>query len=293
MVRASLMAIATLVSLAGAALAQTGNDGEMTPQQKVRGGVVRERAPGNIINQARARHREFIDIRVNKPRNGEPIESATTGGSNSSSGGSSTGGSLDSLLGSLGSSGLLGSLSSLTGGAIDLNTLNQLSGALNGSGGGSSSTAGNSSSSSNPNIPSNIPPDVVQSLVDAGFDLNELFPPNGQSSKSVVAGAVESADSKIGARSQQTNDPNDQPTFLNRWANALLTTTFSAIVLGFSSPSFVDWLTEQLRPIFLPESIESTTDNNTGGGTNGAGGGNSGNNGSIVRVRPSGAPLLI
>ncbi|HMQ14476.1 MAG TPA: hypothetical protein PKC49_00745 [Phycisphaerae bacterium] len=257
------------------------------PQDKVRGGAVRQRAPGNVINQARERHRGFINRRVNGPRSGQPVESAT-GTAGTAANNAATG--LNSLLGGLGGSGLLGTLTSLTGGQLSMDQMNQINSLLSGTTGtGSSTTGGTSggsaSSGSNPNIPSNIPPDVIQTLVDAGFDLNELIPPSGTSK--VVAGTTAVAADKTESRSQ-TNNTTTTP-FHARWANAMLQTTFSALVLGFSSPDFVKLIEDALRPILLPGSIESDdSDNTTGGNNNNNSGGNSG---SIVAIEAAHRPF--
>jgi hypothetical protein len=266
-----------------------------TPQEKVRGGAVRQRAPGNVINQARERHRGFINRRVNGPRSGQPVESATGTTGAAAANNAATG--LNSLLGSLGGSGLLGTLTSLTGGQLSMDQMNQINNLLSGTTGtgssatgtGSSTTGGTSggsaSSGSNSNIPSNIPPDVIQTLVDAGFDLNELFPPSGTSK--VVAGTTAVAADKTESRSQTNNTTTP---FHARWANAMLQTTFSALVLGFSSPDFVKLVEDALRPILLPGSIESDdSDNNTGGNNNNNNSG--GNSGSIVAIEAAHWPF--
>ncbi len=278
---------------AAVASAQSADPNESeTPLEKVRGGAVRERAPGNVINQARERHRGFINRRVNGPRSGQPVES-TTGTTGTAANNAATG--LNSLLGGLGGSGLLGTLSSLTGGQLSMDQMNQINNLLNGtSGTGSSASSGaasgassnSASSGSNPNIPSNIPPDVIQTLVNAGFDLNELFPPSGTSK--VVAGTTAVAADKSESRSQ-TNNTTTTP-FPARWANAMLQTTFSALVLGFSSPDFVKLIEDALRPILLPGSIESgSSDNNTDGNNNNNNSG--GNSGSIVAIPGAHRPL--
>jgi len=252
------------------ALAQDNSNDQPTPQdngqtvlQKVRGGAVRERAPGRIIDQARARHAALRDARLAAQRSGdtsglapEGLGPATTGATNA----------LTNLLGDLLGSGILGGLS---GGDISsiLGNLTGGSGTTGGSTTGATGITGNSGGTG-PNIPSNIPPEAIQLIQNAGIDINQLF-------AKPRAPTATAADKDRG-RSQAATPDQQQPKFVVRWVDAMLSTLFTALTVGFQSPDFVSMLADFIRPLFPaptepipPDEIDSadTTGSDTGDGT--------------------------
>jgi hypothetical protein len=256
---------------------------ERTPSQNVRGSAVRERAPGLTVNQARQRHAALIAERVTGSRSGSGSQAAsqasatagTTGGTGSTLGGLAgllSNPAISALIAQASSSGLL---SQLTGGALGgLTSGGSLGGLTLGATTNQPVQAGTPATSANPNIPPNVTPDVIALLESAGIDINEVFPPtqsgsstttsqtSGQTRKSAQPAASTATSTKTEARSQQQST--DQPKFAVRWANAMLETTFTSLVLAFSSSAFVDLLADWLRPIFLPEETEQPADTSTG-----------------------------
>ncbi|MCA9243934.1 MAG: hypothetical protein KDA32_08280 [Phycisphaerales bacterium] len=194
------------------------------PAENVRGGALSARAPARIVDAARAQHAQFQQVRVNLRRANPGAEialpQATTTGSSSSG---TTGNALiDSLLGNFGGlSGLLGNL-----------------------GGTNTGTSGNGTS----NIPSNIPQEAIDLLRNAGIDINSLF------SKSIN----DSSGEKTDVRSQTTTDGTTREKFLPRLFSSLISTTFTALTVGFQTPAFINVLADFLRPAFgLPTSAEA------------------------------------
>lgn len=184
---------------------------------KVKGGAVRERAPGLLLTQARERHQSFIDLRVNGPRFGEPVGSASAAAGGSTTGAGSTsdpdaGSSLDDVLGNL------------LSGDLDLN---DLAGAVTNNG---------------------LAPALLGTGVGGDVDVTGLLDDLAGRSKSSTA---------------QTTTPDEpaEPTFLNRWADELLQTTFAGLILAVSTQEFVDVIKDALRPLFgLDTSSEDAAD---------------------------------
>ena len=220
---------------------------DRTPADNVQAGAVRERAPGRVIDAARARHSLLAQQRLAAQRAGDtsglaPEETASTG---------SGGNPLNNLLGNLLGSGLLGG----AGGLSDL------LGGLTGSTGGTTGTTGGSTG--NANIPSNIPPEALQMIADAGIDINGLF---GKSIQSDGAAAGASAGAKDDQRAQ-TTDTTTEPKFVTRWADAMLNTLFTSLVIGFQTPDFINLLADFIRPVFIPPNpLPDTTATDTGTG---------------------------
>jgi hypothetical protein len=254
------LCVALLLSSPAAWGQSSGGDGssgaggytDRPPADNVRGGAVRERAPGRIVDFARARHLGLRDARLAAQRTGDTAalapEPAAAGG---------LGGSLSSLLG--------GSFSSL------LNTfLNSgLSGALGGQGGTSGSDF------------SNLPPEVLQMLADAGISLSDLNQKQREDS------GAESVDLAKSSSRAQTSGGQEQPRFIVRWADAMLSTFFTAITVGFQTQDFIGLLKDAFRPLFIPPETSSdgsngSSDGGSNGGQNGGNGGGGGGGGGLI-----------
>jgi len=238
---------------------------DQPPAENVRGGAVWQRAPGRIIDLARARHMGLRDLRLSAQRSGETATLAPEPAA-----GSELGGSLSSLFG--------GSFSSL------INTfLNSgLAGALGGQTGGSLQPAGNSADSGGTDF-SNLPPEVLQMLAGAGIDLKDLNQKQNEESSTESAAQLKSF------TRAQTNGGQQEPKFVVRWADAMLSTLFTAITVGFQTQDFIDILKDVFRPLFIPP--ESSTDGadgtEPGGGSSsdqdaGNDGGSDGGGGGVI-----------
>lgn len=244
------------------------------PGPKVRGAAVRARAPGRVVNEARARHMGESTRTGSYFSTGGSAASSSSGSRGTSGSSTSVGsgllGGLDlaGLLGQFANSGLLPSLLGSSGGSPTGTSGNSLS-----TGSRPDSGTGNlSNTTGNPNIPPNITPEVLQMLQDAGIDINEIFPPASGS------GSSTSTIKTAGRSQQQQQQQTEQTPFAVRWGNAVLQTTFAAIVLAFQTPDFRDLLVDMLRPIFIPER-DSGTPSEDGGDDSGTDGGQSGGSG--------------
>ena len=116
------------------------------------------RGPSTVIDAARARHLRLRDNRLayqHGAGDASDVSNAVDAGTGTGTGSGTGSDDLTGALGDLINSGGLGSLAGLLGGDFDLNSLL----------GGTSGTSG----SSNPNIPSNLPPEVLQMLEVAGI----------------------------------------------------------------------------------------------------------------------------
>lgn len=261
--RRRLMMIGLAGLLACASWAQTQTPASATDQQppsladrspsaNVRSAAVQQRAPGAIIRQAIARHRGLINDRITAARTGQSTTDSnnTTGatGTTPSTTTSTPGGS--NLLGNLLSSGLLGqfggNLTNLVGNLTN-NTATGTTGTPSNPGGNTGATTG-----SNPNIPPNITPEVIALLQSFGIDINDVFPPSGSASRQQTRPA-----DNTGLRAQQqtppaggNNNTANQPKFLTRLLDSLLSTVFNALVLGVQTQAFIDSIKNQLRPLF-------------------------------------------
>jgi hypothetical protein len=271
--RSAPFVAALLLGLVSAAWSQEANGSNSgfditqgPPGPKVRGAAVRARAPGRVVNEARARLTGESTRTGSYFNTGGSATNGTTGNRNTGSSGFSSGGGLlggldlAGLLGQFANSGLLPSLLNSGGGS--------LTGALGRgqSAGGSSAVGTRNNATGNSNIPPNITPEALQMLQDAGFNIDDLFPPRsgGTGSTSTV---------KASGRSQQQTE---QTPFVIRWGNAVLQTTFAAIVLAFQTPDFRDLLVDMLRPIFIPSPDSGAPGGEGGGSGTGTGGGQSG-----------------
>lgn len=272
-----LFASLVLSILAGSwAYAQSSDDddgslADRSPAQNVRGGAVRDRAPGNIINAARQRHGELINARVNAGRNGQAAGVRPEGGDTDGSAGGGTdsgdSGSIDDLLNSIINSGLLGALG---GGGLDLGGL------LGGLGGSSTGASTNTNSTEGSEIPSDLPSEVTDAIENAGIDLN-------QQKADARSQSADTAD-KTSLRAQTADD--EEPRFAVRWGDAMLQRTFAGLVLLFQTPDFIDLLADWLRPIFIPPADESG-ESGDGSDSDGDGDGDS-----VVRLWPAAAAVV-
>lgn len=282
-----LLRFALVATLASAAWAQTQSPSSGTgqpaesladrsPSANVRSAAVQQRAPGNIIRQAIARHRGLINDRVTAARTGQSsADNNGTAGNTTSSTTTPT-----STTGGAGGSNILGNL--LSGGLLGGGNLTNLIGSLtnntpsatpsNSGGNGTGSTGG---ATNNPNIPPNITPEVISLLQSFGININDVFPPPDSANRQ----QARPADS-TGLRAQQqtppaggNNNTANQPKFLTRLVDSLLSTIFNALVLGVQTQAFIDSIKNQLRPLF--------------GLTNPASSSNSGSNAGAMRW-PSG-----
>ena len=240
---------------------------DRSPSANVRAAAVRERAPGNIIRDALARHRGLINDRITAARAGQGAAdnssaSTGTGGTTPSPTTSTPGGS--NIIGNLLSSGLLGQL----GGGNLTGLLGSLIGNTTGSTGSPSNTGGSTNNTggttgTNPNIPPNITPEVIALLQSFGIDINDVFPPPDSSNRQQTRPA-----DNTGPRAQQQNPPaagnnGNQPKFITRLLDSLLSTVFNALVLGVQTQAFIDSIKNSLRPLFGLDNPTSNS-NNTG-----------------------------
>lgn len=232
--------------------------GDSTPTENLQ--TVGARGPSVTVNAARARH---LQLRNNRLAYQHGAGEATNGaGANVGGGDNSTGSdSISDALGSLINSGGLGSLAGLLGGDVDLNSL------LGGTGG---------TSGTNPNIPSNITPEVIQMLQGAGINIDDLFPSEGTSGTSKSLSTDNLDDSKTAQRSQaasilmdrwpgkedarsQTTGDTEEQSFGDRWKEQMALTffrnLFTGITAGLSSPQLIGNIEDALRPILRPDSV--------------------------------------
>jgi hypothetical protein len=252
-----------LVGLAssGLALSQTTTTtddatdlGAHSPRENAGGGSVRARAPGNLVNEARARHSELAATRLAYQRGSGSLDASTSSNNETSASTSGSGG-LTDLLGSLLGSGGLSNITSLLG-----------SGGFEGLlGGGSGAATGDTTT--NPNIPSNLTPEAIALLESAGFNINDLFPSDTSDGSGTPAGGGAKAtegrqadsDSAVNlmldrtwkghGRAQTTDTP--EPSFRIRWMNSLLTTFLTSLTVGLQTPAVIQSIEDKwIRPLF-------------------------------------------
>lgn len=224
--RCSLIAFCVaLLFISPTAWAQTsGNNdadtiGDKQPAENVRGGAVHQRAPGRVIDFARARHMALRDARLAAQRSGDtsalaPEPLAVSG----------SGDWLSNLLGSLSPS-LINSF---------LNT------GLGGSGGsGSTGSTGDDFS--------NLPPEVIQMLAGAGIDLKDLNQKSNQESADTPF-----AQPKESSRMQTSGETQQERDFVVRWADAMLSTIFTSLAVAVQTNEFIDLIKDIFRPLINP-----------------------------------------
>jgi hypothetical protein len=149
--------------------------------------------------------------------------------------GSLLGGNSSNLLGSLLSSGLLGSLT--------------------GSGGSTNTTGGTS----------NLPPEVLQMIEDAGIDISGLnLKSKDSATDSTATGAKTSTLTQQSNTNTTTTTSTEDRSFGARWADAMFSTFFTAITVGFQTQDFINILKDAFRPFLIPGSSSSTSDTTDG-----------------------------
>ena len=240
--KCSLLAIcAALLLTTPAALSQTVSPGDLTaglsentPADNASGGAVRERSPARIVDSARARHRALAQARraaqVSRDASSLLADPGTTSTSGSSDLlGSLLGGGSSNLLSTLLNSGLLGSLTGTTG------------------------TTGTTGSSS-------LPPEVLQMIQAAGIDVSSL----NLKSKDSTASEVKTSSLTQQTSTTTTTEPRS---FGARWADAMFSTFFTAVTVGFQTPDFIKILKDAFRPFLIPGSTTNTAADSTGGTT--------------------------
>lgn len=196
---------------------------DQTPSENVRGGAVRERAPGNIISAARARHTELATDRRDRQTSGN-----TGDGQTDEQNGTSTG--------SSGSSGLAG----LLGGALDSGLLDTLLGGTSGTTGTTGGTG-------------NLTPEAIQLLTDSGFNVGDF---NLKQRDDTTSGTQVA---KLGSRQQTTTPTTEEEPFRVRWADAMLSTLFTSLVFAFQTPDFISFIEDLIRPIIRPDLTDTNT----------------------------------
>lgn len=217
------------------------------------------RSPGLWVRAALARHKSFIDSRVNGPRNGQQPElpSASTAASGSSS--TSSLGSLGDLTGLI--PGGLGSLGSLLGG-----------------------TGGTGSGQD----------DLVQYIMDlvnqnngtSGRSKSSNLKASEQTSAGGAIGRLPKAEQRL--QDSSTTTTTTERKFTARLLESWSTTFFSALTLGFQSTDFIDLLKDALRPLIVPDTQADSGDGSSGDSSSGDGSGiedadsNSGDGGSSI-----------
>lgn len=224
---------------------------DRSPSENVRGGAVSERAPGNIVQDALARHSQLAADRLAFQRGSGDLGNGSgesSGSSSDSSSGSSSGSDMfGGLLGDILGGGLLGGVGDLLGGSSGSTT-----------DGSSTGTDGTS------DIPSNITPEVLALLEQFGININDVFPSGSSSSdSSSTTGTSGSVNQLKGTSTFQTNGTDttteEEPKFVVRWGNALLGALFDAIQSGVSLNAFVNLLEDIFRPLLIPDSTSDGT----------------------------------
>ena len=72
----------------------------------------------------------------------------------------------------------------------------------------------------------------------------------------------------------QTSGQQEERRFVARWADAMLSTFFTAATVAFQTPDFIDLLKDAFRPFLFPQ---NGTDEGDGSGSDGGQGGDTGN----------------
>lgn len=299
------MAFAAFVlGLAGAAVGvgqtpTTGNTAgtdvlsDRTPAENVAGGSVRQRSPGLVVKQAIAEHQTRNNARVAAQRAGDASVLAPAG----LLGGSASSNPLTNLLGNLlgGLTGGSGGLGSLLGGLTGTTGTPTTTPSTTATppnnitaGPGNLTTGTGSATGTNSNVPSNLTPEAIALLEANGFDVNQLFAQSRDA-------AADKPDSRAQTAPTTPTTTQQQPKFLVRWADAMLTTLFTALTVGFQSPDFVDRLVQFLSPPAATDAsgnTGSTGNNNASDNTDGTPVDVSRDPNSVV-FRPLAAPFFL
>jgi hypothetical protein len=181
---------------------------------------------------------------------GEASDVSNSDGGTGDSSGSGSDSMADALSGLINSGGL-GSLAGLLGGDFDLNSLL----------GGTTGTGG----TTNPNVPSNLPPEVLQMLQGAGINIDDVFPADGsaagtsKTSQRSQGGSIlqDRWPGKSEAVSQTVDD--EEQSFVERWKEQMALTffrnLFNGITGGLSSQQLIENIEDFFRPILRPDSV--------------------------------------
>ncbi len=208
--------VAATVLLTSAAWAQS--DAPATPRERVSGGALSERAPGNTIRAALARHNALSASRFNRTDDDSDDSPSSPPPETTSA----LGGSLSDLL-SLGSTllgGNIGSTLGLAGGVVGGGTTPAT---------GSDSTTGEDTSTSDT--------DSLTQLIE-----DQIAAESGGRAQNPGDKALNSA--------QTVDGDGDELKFRVRWTNAMLSTTFAALSIGLQSRFVVDFFADIFSPIF-------------------------------------------
>jgi len=232
---------------------ETDSMADRTPTENASRGSVRDRAPGTWITAARERHQTINNARVNAARGGEragTFDGYDTDGETTTSDSSSSGGLSDllDLLNQLGGIGSIGDLEDLLG---------------NLTGGSSSTTIGGSSTTGGTM--------TIEDLLRLEEQLLGGSSSSSSSKSSSRAQSLETRDGsgaigrlpKIESRAQTSDDDRK---FVARWAESMVDTFFTALAVGMQSRDFINFLEDQLRPIFFPSSTDDDSDESSGSG---------------------------
>jgi hypothetical protein len=211
------------------------------PSDNVRGGAVRNRAPGNIVNSARAAHLDRNEARLAAQRSGDTSSLAPESDASGGGAGSVDGNALGDLIGGLLGGGSLGGsdLSGLLGGLL---------------GGGSTGGSGTGGSTS-------LPPEVADLIRQFGLDPDQIFAMLDQQGTSRAI----SLDGLPLDRAQSTTQPSE-PKFVVRWADSLLDSLFRGLTLAISTPQFRTLLQDFFEPLF--PATDNGNDNDDGDNDN-------------------------
>ncbi len=220
-----------LLLAAPAAWAQTSanrsapNLADNPPAVNARGGAVQERAPGRLIDFARARHMQRTADRLAAQRSGDTFTLAPEPGTTGAASGA--GNLISNLLGGLSPSLINSFLGTGLGGTGTGNT---------------GSTGGNTSG---------LPPEVLQMLAGAGIDIS------GLNLKSNNDAATTTGEQPKESSRAQANNVQEERDFVVRWAEAMLSTVFTSLAIAVQTTDFIDLIKDIFRPILGLESPEA------------------------------------
>lgn len=222
--------------------------------------------PGSWVQAALARHSAYIQSRVRGPQNGEiptlPEESASTGSSSTD---------LLGLLGQLGSgdlSGLLGQLGSLTGTTTT-----------------DSSTTGTDTTGSTTTGSQYTLEDLLALQAANSGNTAKAKNSTAQTANRTTTGGISrlpKPEDRFQTGTGTGTTTTDTRSFRTRWLDKMLQTTFTAITVGFSTPQFVTFLENILRPLFNPTDSSSNGNDNAASNNNGSTDANTNDNSAVV-----------
>ncbi|MGD8453310.1 MAG: hypothetical protein PVJ57_15970 [Phycisphaerae bacterium] len=237
-----------------------------------------EQTPSTWVGAARSRHQLLQQARVTNARQGE-FAGTTEGLTEEST--SSSGSSLSSLLDVV--SGLSGSLGSTS-------DLGSLLGLLGSDTTDTTTTTGGDEEWTIEDLLA-----LGEAMGGIGKPINSSTDDTATTAKSTLATAkldtaqeYETRDAsgaigrlpKIDATSQSSDT---EQSFTSRLTETLATTFFSSLAIGFQSSTFINFLKDQLRPVFFPTDDDST-DNTSGDGNSIEDQNSSGNGGSTNSI---------